>query len=221
MDAPDIKDNTRDELTMNEDRDTQRLEAFSDGVFAIAITLLVLEVKVPGHGVVAAHGLAYSLLAQWPSYLAYITSFVTILVIWVKHHLMFSLIRRTDHLFLYWNGLLLFFVTFLPFPTAFLAEYLLRPDARVAASLYTGTVLAISLAFDGLWRYASKKEGLLAEEATGAGRMEAAQITKQYRFGPPLYLAAFGLSFVSESASIILCLFFALFFAIERSPKKL
>jgi uncharacterized membrane protein len=205
---------------MHEDSDTQRLEAFSDGVFAIAITLLVLEVKVPGHDMVAAHGLAYALLAQWPSYLAYITSFVTILVMWVKHHLMFTLIRKSDHLFLYLNGLLLFFVTFLPFPTAFLAEYLLHPDARVAASVYTGNVLAIALAFDGMWRYASKKRGFMAEETAGAGRMEAAQITKQYRFGPPLYLSAFGLSFVSESASIILCLLLAFFFAVGRTPKK-
>jgi uncharacterized membrane protein len=202
---------------MPKDRNTQRLEAFSDGVFAIAITLLVLEVKVPAHDAVAAHGLAYSLLALWPSYLAYTTSFVTILVMWVKHHVMYTLIRRTDHPFLYWNGLLLFFVTFLPFPTALLAEYLLRPDARVAASLYTGTVLAISLAFDGLWRYASTKGKLLVGDITAAHTIEAAELTRQYRLGPPLYLAAFVLSFVSESGSVILCLILAFHFAFERS----
>jgi TMEM175 potassium channel family protein len=209
-----------DGVVMHEDRDTQRIEAFSDGVFAIAITLLVLELKVPGHDVVAARGVGHSLLAQWPSYLAYITSFVTILVMWVKHHLMFSLIQRSDHMFLYWNGLLLFFVTFLPFPTAVLAEYLLHPDARAAAGLYAATLLAISLAFDGLWRYASKQGKLLADEVTGADRIEAAQISKQYRLGPPLYLIALGLSFVSESASVVLCLLLAFFFALGRSQRN-
>lgn len=204
-------------MTRHDDKGTQRIEAFSDGVFAIAITLLVLEVKVPAHDVVAAHGLAYALLTLWPSYLAYITSFATILVMWVKHHLMYTLIRSTDHSFLYWNGLLLLFVTFLPFPTAFLAEYLLRPDARVAASLYTGNVLAISLAFDGLWRYASTKGKLLTRSTTESHRIEVAQLTKQYRLGPPLYLGTFMLSFISEGGSVVSCLLLAVYFALERS----
>jgi len=201
---------------MHEDRETARVEAFSDGVFGIAMTLLVIEIKVPSHELVAAQGLAQSLVALWPSYLAFLTSFVTILVIWVHHHWIFALIRRNDHPFLYWNGLLLLFVTFMPFPTALLAEYLLHPEARVAAHLYTGTFLAISLAFDALWRHASRR--LLAPNATIAKRDEAAQITKQYRFGPPLYLAAFGVSFASEAGSIALCLLLALFFAFRGWP---
>src|SRR5512135_2113335 len=139
---------------MEEEKETARIEAFSDGVFAIAITLLVLEIKVPGHEAVAARGLAYALGALWPSYLAFFISFVTILVLWVHHHWIFALIRRTDHPFLYWNGLLLLFVTFVPFPTGLLAEYFLHPEAKVAANLYTGNFLAISLAFHGLWRHA-------------------------------------------------------------------
>jgi hypothetical protein len=154
---------------MQEDKETERIEAFSDGVFGIAMTLLVLEIRVPSHEVVATQGLVYSLAALWPSYLAF-----------------------SDHPFLYWNGLLLFLVTFLPFPTAVLADYLLHPEAKAAANLYTGTVLAISLAFDGLWRHASKSGRLLAVDAINARKIEVKQITKQYRFGPPLYLAAFG-----------------------------
>lgn len=200
---------------MHEDNETVRIEAFSDGVFGIAMTLLVIEIKVPGPELVAAHGLAHALVALWPSYLAFMTSFATILAIWVHHHWLFSLITRNDHAFLYWNGLLLFFVTFVPFPTALLAEYLLHPDARVAANLYTGTFLAISLAFDALWRHASAR--LLEVEATTAKRREAAQITRRYRFGPPLYLLAFGVSFASEAWSIALCLLLALFFAL-RGP---
>jgi uncharacterized membrane protein len=128
---------------------------------------------------------------------------------------MFVLITKNDHPFLYWNGLLLLFVTFVPFPTALLAEYLLHAEAKVAANLYTGTFLAISLAFDGLWRHASTK--LLSADATIAKREEAVQITRQYRFGPPLYLIAFGASFASEAWSVALCLVLALFFALHGS----
>jgi uncharacterized membrane protein len=205
---------------VQQDKETERIEAFSDGVFGIAMTLLVLEVRVPSHEAVAAQGLLHALAAIWPSYLAFSTSFATILVMWVKHHWTFTLILRSDHAFLYWNGLLLFLVTFLPFPTAVLADYLLHPEAKVAANLYTGTVLAISLAFDGLWRYASKRGRLLAADAIKARKIEMEQITKQYRFGPPLYLAAFGASFVSEEASIGLCLLVALFFAIRGWPMR-
>jgi uncharacterized membrane protein len=180
------------------------------------MTLLVIEIKVPGHELVAAHGLARSLAALWPSYLAFVTSFVTILVIWVHHHLVFALIEKNDHPFLYWNGLLLLCVTFVPFPTALLAEYLLHTDGKVAANLYTATFVAISLAFAALWRHASTK--LLADDASKAQRREAHQITRQYRFGTPLYLSAFGVSFVSEAWSIALCLALAAFFALWRSP---
>ncbi|HBL28826.1 MAG TPA: DUF1211 domain-containing protein [Acidobacteria bacterium] len=198
--------------------ETIRIEAFSDGVFAIAMTLLVIEIKVPGHDLVAKIGLARCLISLWPSYLAFLTSFATILVIWVHHHWIFALIERNDQSFLYWNGLLLFLVTFVPFPTALLSEYLLHREAKIAANLYTGTILAISLAFDALWRHASLR--LLSATATSAKQKEARQITKRYRFGPPLYLGAFGVSFLSEAWSVGLCLVLALFFAIRGWPGR-
>lgn len=200
---------------MRLDEGTGRIESFSDGVFAIAMTLLVLEIKVPSHEAVTQHGLAPLLAALWPSYLAFLTSFITILVMWVKHHWMFTLIHRSDHAFLYWNGLLLFCVTFLPFPTALLADFLLDPAGKVAANLYTGTVLAISLAFRGLWWHATRDQHLLAEYATSAVTTEAKQITQLGRYGPLLYLVAFVTSFVSESASIFGCLLVAVYFAIR------
>ena len=98
----------------HEESETIRIEAFSDGVFAIAMTLLVLEIKIPSQESVAASGLGRCLIALWPSYLGFLTSFVTILVIWVHHHWIFALIRKHDHPFLYWNGLLLLFVRFVP-----------------------------------------------------------------------------------------------------------
>jgi len=200
---------------MREESGTVRVEAFSDGVFAIAMTLLVIEIKVPSHDAVALHGLGHSLAALWPSYLAFLTSFATILVIWAHHHWVFALVPTTDHPFLYWNGLLLLFVSFVPFPTALLAEYLLDPEAGIAANMYTGTFVAISLAFDALWRHASLR--LLPADATRAKRREALQVTRQYRFGPPLYLLAFLVSFVSEGWSVALCLLLAVFFSLRGS----
>ncbi|MGR8978742.1 MAG: TMEM175 family protein [Gammaproteobacteria bacterium] len=161
-------------MNIHEEKETGRLEGFSDHVFAIAMTLLVIEIKIPSHEQVAAEGLAHALAALWPSYLAFLTSFITILVIWVHHHWIFELIRRIDHLSLYINGLLLLLVAFVPFPTALIAEYSLHPDGGVAANLYTGTFLAISLAFDMLWRYASKK--LLSSNPTCDAREDATKI---------------------------------------------
>lgn len=192
---------------------TVRIEAFSDGVVAIAITLLVLEIKIPSHVEVSRHGLLHALALLWPSYLAFVTSFISILLIWVKHHWMVSLIKRTDHPFLYWNGLLLICITFLPFPTGLLAEYLLHEEGRVAASLYAATVLAISLAFKGLWWHATKKGLLLAISPSLASTTEVQRITEQDRYGPLFYLVALGVSFFSEFLGIAICLLVPLFFA--------
>ncbi|MHB1300398.1 MAG: TMEM175 family protein [Burkholderiales bacterium] len=205
---------------MQEEKETARIEAFSDGVFAIAITLLVLEIKVPSHEKVLEHGLAYSLFELWPAYLAFFISFVTILVIWVHHHLIFTQVRKTAPPLFYWNGLLLLVVTFVPFPTGLLAEYLLNPEAKVAASLYTGNFLAISVAFHGLWRYVSKSEGRRIADTINSKRKVAARITRDYRLAPLLYLAAFGISFISEIAGISSCLLLAFFYALRGWPTK-
>ena len=122
-----------------EEKETGRIEAFSDGVFAIAITLLVLELKVPHLAGDAEPGaLAAALLKQWPSYLAFVTSFFTILIMWANHHAIFNLVHKTDAEFLFANGFLLLLVTVVPFPTALLAEYLIKPGAPVAAAVYAG-----------------------------------------------------------------------------------
>lgn len=197
-------------MTPLDEKETGRIEAFSDGVFAIAITLLVLEIKIPTHSTVEASSLASALLSLYPSYLAFLTSFVTILVMWVNHHRIFSLVRRSDHAFLYWNGLLLMFVTFVPFPTALLAEYLLHPEAKIAAGVYAGTFLVIAIVFAGLWKHASRFGRLLGQ---GAKQEDIEGITKQYRFGTPLYSIAFVLSFVSVWLSVGLCAVLAIFFA--------
>ena len=199
-----------------ERNETVRIEAFSDGVFAIAITLLVLGIKVPRTNELGAGGsLGLMLLKQWPHYLAFVTSFITIFAKWVNHHRIFSFIQRTDHPFLYWNGLLLLFITFMPFPTTLLAEYLLHPEAKAAGAVFAGTYTAIAFAFKGLWHHASKNGRLLAENVD---EREIQQIIRQFRYGPPMYLAAFALSFVSVVLSVSLCLCLAVFSGIQGWP---
>ena len=196
------------------EKETARLEAFSDGVFAIAMTLLVLDIKVPGPSELASAGsLLAALCRQWPMYLAYFTSFATILVMWVNHHKLFCHIYWVDDPFLFLNGLLLLFVALVPFPTALVSEYLRHPQATTAAAIYAGTYEAIAIAFNLLWFYASKEGRLLGPRADLA---EARAITRQYRVGPIAYLAAFLLAFVSVPACLGLCLLLALFFGFTR-----
>jgi uncharacterized membrane protein len=204
--------------TVGERDETTRVEAFSDGVFAIAITLLVLEIRVPEE-VVGGPGLGRALLGLWPSYLAFLTSFATIGIMWINHHRLFTLIRRCDHLLLVANGFLLLWVSFLPFPTAVVARSLTGSAgaARTAAAFFSGTFVVIAVAFNLLWRYASGGRRLL-EPAADEAAIQAQ--TRQYAFGPVWYMAAFGLAFVSVPASLGLNLLLALFFALPLRTRR-
>src|SRR5213594_3320476 len=127
---------------------TTRLEAFSDGVFAIAITLLVLEIRVPHPETAAAAGHLWAgLAALWPSYLAFLFSFFVILVMWVNHHELMRLVRAVRYPFLFANGLVLLTVSFVPFPTAILAEHLNTREAGAAVAFYCGTFIVNALAW--------------------------------------------------------------------------
>ncbi len=203
------------ELRKQETQETGRIEAFSDGVFAIAITLLILDMKVP-RGLARPEDLARALLAQWPNYLAYLTSFLTIGVMWMNHHRLFTLIRRADHLLMVLNTLLLLGISVVPFPTSVLAEYLGHPGGALAAMVYSGTYVVIAVVFNSLWRYAAGGMRLLGDDVDAAA--VTAQ-TRQYAFGPVCYLVAFGLAFVSVAASVALNLALALFFALP--PRSL
>jgi uncharacterized membrane protein len=200
---------------MNEDqKETGRVEAFSDGVFAIAITLLILELKVPlfgvEHGDPSSADLWHRLAADWHHYLAFFLSFVSILVMWVNHHRIFSVIRKCDDGFLFWNGLLLMCITVVPYPTALIAEYMDKSAANAAAAVYSGVGLIIALAFTALWQYAIRGGRLLTP---GFREREVADLSRQYRYGPLAYATAFAVSFVSAAASIGLCLAMVVFFA--------
>ena len=197
---------------MDEEKETGRIEAFSDGVFAIAITLLILNIQVPKvHDLRPGMRLARALLEQWPAYVSYITSFLTILIMWANHHKLFLNIKRTDHYFLLINGLLLMGVTVIPFPTALVAEYIQHRDAPLATEVLTGSYLVIAILFNLLWHYAAHGNRLLSKNSD-PGVVQ--NITRQYRFGPLLYLIDFALAFVNVAASITLCLLMAIFFAL-------
>jgi uncharacterized membrane protein len=163
--------------------DTGRLETFADGVMAIAITLLILDVKVPD--LRDGHTLTFHLVHMWPSYVGYAVSFLTIGVIWVNHHHMFKLIERTNHAFLILNGVFLMTIAFLPWPTAVVAAYLRgTPGDRAAASFTYGvTMVAISVMFNVVWRYAVAR-GLLTPGLDPDGVRRA---SNNYLAGPTVY----------------------------------
>jgi uncharacterized membrane protein len=199
-------------MPLVEEKETGRIEAFSDGVFAIAVTLLVLELKVPQLGEEASSSELWSaLLSHWPSYAAYLVSFATILIVWVNHHRLFMIIRRSDSRFLFLNGALLLMVTIIPFPTALLAEYLQKPAAPVPCAIYCGSYVLLGLAFNALWHYAAHRNRLLAHMTT-AQQVEA--ISRSLLFGPLSYIAAFVLAFVNVYASLGLCMLLAIFWAV-------
>jgi len=133
-------------------KETGRIEAFSDGVFAIAITLLILELKVPHLEHVSGAALWKGLGEEWPSYFALLTSFGSVLIMWVHHHAIFRLAQRADAPLLFANGFLLLMVTVVPFPTAVVAEYLATDAARAAAGFYAGVFVVLALSFYVLLR---------------------------------------------------------------------
>jgi uncharacterized membrane protein len=195
------------------DNDTARLEAFSDGVFAIAITLLVLEIHLPD-----GSGLAKQLGHLWPSYLAYVLSFVTIGIMWANHHGIFRLIGPASHGLIVANLLLLMTISFLPFPTHVLAEHLRASgaeqmaDQRAAAIFYSGTFILIAIAFQVLWQTAGRRNRLILP-----GRERAAdEITKSYRWGVPMYTASTLLAFWKPIASVVMVGAIALFWLVPR-----
>jgi TMEM175 potassium channel family protein len=177
--------------------DTGRLETFADGVIAIAITLLILEVKVPD-----AHGdqLGAAVVHAWPSYAGYVVSFLTIGVIWVNHHHMFKLIRRTTHAFLVLNVVFLMTIAFLPWPTALVAAYIRDPDGRrVAAAVYGLTMVAIAVMFNLVWWYAANRGRLLVP---GVDSAAVARASRSYLLGPLVYGVAALIALINPFVSL-------------------
>ncbi|GCE14432.1 TMEM175 family protein [Tengunoibacter tsumagoiensis] len=202
-----------------DEKETGRLEAFSDGVFAVAITLLVLNIKVPEPDkLLSDANLWKALFTQWPTLAAFVTSFFTIGIMWLNHHRVFTLIKRTDTSLIMINLVLLLIIVFIPVPTELLAEYLLRFDLHTAAIIYAGTFLLMASAFNILWRYASYQGRLLGKHVN---MHLVRSINRQFAFGPLLYLICFGLAWFNTPVSLFFGLALALFFAVPGSSLRL
>ena len=186
------------------DEGTTRLETFSDGVFAIAATILVLEI-----GVDTAGDLGDALLDLWPSYLAYATSFLTIGIIWINHHYCVQVMNRVDRTLLFINLILLLTVAFLPFPTKLVAEYLDKPDERAAVFAYDATFVVMAIVYNAWWRYASTGRRLIAQTVPDS---TVRAITRAFDPGVPLYVGAFVVAIFSPLASVLLTLAIAAFY---------
>jgi uncharacterized membrane protein len=182
------------------------METFSDGVFAIAATLLVLEIGIsPGD----EHDLGSALLDLWPSYLAYATSFLIIGIIWVNHHDCVDCMARVDRTMLFLNTIFLMVVSFIPFPTKLVAEHLQKEGEHAAVYAYGLTLFAMSLLYNIWWRYARRGRRLIAEDVPDS-RLDA--ISRAFDPGVPLYLLVLVIAVFSPLASVVLTLLLAAFY---------
>jgi uncharacterized membrane protein len=188
---------------------TARIEAFSDGVFAIAITLLVLDIHVPH--LKDGESLFQPLLADWKTYLAFLIGFFTLLVCWINHHYMFELINKRDDKLLLFNGFKLLVVSFTPFATALISKYIGTPQQQTAVSIYAGNFFLMGSAMTCLWVYANSK-GFTKHESPQVLRA----VTKLYIFASILSGIIFIVSFFSIVASLIL---FGIMFLVFVFPK--
>lgn len=203
------------ERAFPERNETGRVEAFSDGVLAIVITLLVLELQVP-RGLTSEAALGAALAHEWPAYFAFLTSFATVGIMWVNHHRLFTLIGRVDHWLLMLNLLLLLTICVVPFPTAIVAEYLGSEGARTATLVLGGVFVLTAIVFNALWRYASHGRRMIADHVPQD--VIDAQ-TRQYHLGPLFYFASLLLAIVSPLLSVGVNLAMAVFFALPLKLK--
>ena len=188
-------------------KESARTEAFSDGVIAFAITLLVLNLKDPFlDPTLSKEPLFQGLLAQWPTFFAFITSFATILIMWVNHHNMFTYIKRVDTTLLFLNGLLLFFIVLTAFTTLIIADHVSlnqTPDGATAAALYSTNAMILGAVWSAVSYYCARKA--LVPARPGSYR---------YLIGPAPYAIALALSFFSAFASVVAILVIAGFWTV-------
>jgi uncharacterized membrane protein len=192
----------------------RRVEAFSDGVFAIAITLLVLDLAVPLREETPEGKLTASLAHQWPAYFAYLVSFLVIGIIWVNHHTVFDKVRLVDRPVLFANLALLLMVSTIPFPTHLLAEYLTADEnSHVAAAVYSATMLVMGLAYSTLWLAVTRDARLLHEHVDPATSRAA---LRRFGLGNVFYLATVGLSFVDAIATLAVHAALAIYYCFDQ-----
>lgn len=188
--------------------ETARLETFSDGVFAIAATLLILDVKLP-----EGRSVARGLLDIWPSYAAYGLAFVTIGIMWINHHTVFRQIDRVDRTFLVINVFFLMVIAFVPFPTRILAEHL-QHDAKAASFAYGATMTLMAAMYNALWFYAARGRRLIAADAD---ERTVSGITRSFKPGVPIYAVSMLSALISSWLAFSLFELIAVFYIVESS----
>ena len=179
---------------------TRRIEAFSDAVFAIAITLLALNLQVPELTPATPEALAAELAAKWPTYLSFLLSFVTLLIAWVYHHRLLEAAKHAGTGLLFTNGMLLLIVSSLPFPTALLGAYLTTPAASVVAAFYAGYIGVLNFTYNLLWWVVVRQQ----RSAHRKGWRPPTSMILSY-LGFPCYVVAVGIAFWSPVATLVIC----------------
>ena len=174
--------------------ETARLEAFSDGVFAIAITILALELRVPQLEEITSGNLITAVLHQWPSYFAFVLSFTTILILWILHYARLAFVERIDGLLMFGNGLLLMTIVALSYPTALVGEYLNTPAGEAAVATYGLVVLGMCAAWNIFLLALRPERGLLKP---GVPPELIASARRRVALGFVIYLVATGLALVN------------------------
>jgi uncharacterized membrane protein len=192
--------------------DTSRIEAFSDGVFAIAITLLVLELHIPQ--LKPGERLWPALVDEWPQFAAYLTSFAILGIMWVNHHSMFRQIQRADRGLMFLNLFLLLWTALLPFPTNLFAEYLQDDsiNANVAAAVYSTNLTLAAIAFSTIWWHVLRNH-LVDHDMT---RAQQRRSVLRFSVGTLIYAATIGLSFISAPLTLLVQFLLAVYYGFEQ-----
>ncbi len=194
--------------------DRSRLEAFSDGVFAVAITLLALNLTVAGPG---HRSLSYQLGTHWPSFVAYLVSFFTIGIIWVNHHALIRSVKAVDRTLLFVNLVMLLFVVLIPFGTATAAEYLSKDDwdSRVAMALYAGVFLGMSVGFGGIFEWTLHGERVF--QPVPVEQHWAARF--RFAGGAGVYVVCVVIALFNADIAFVLMGLVAVYYIFERTPR--
>lgn len=195
------------------EKETGRIEGFSDGVFAIAITLLVLDLHVPEKdSIKSGNDLLVFIKNQWPTFLAFMLSFFSIFIMWVNHHKIFKQIYSRNTAIMFANGLILFLVSAVSYPTALLAQYFDDEASSAVVAIYTGIFVLINLAFNLLWYLASKDKKHLRPGISDAA---IRKIHNNYLYGLPIYIIALIFSFWVPAVSLAIILGLWIFWALS------
>lgn len=190
------------------------MEAFSDGVFAVAITLLVVNLVVPRRG---GPPILDQLSAAWPSFVAYLISFLTIGIIWVNHHALVRNIAVVNRTLLFLNLVLLMFVVTIPFSTATMAAFLTTEgrDAKVATALYALNFEIMSLCFTAVFEWTLREDARLQNPVPDSAKWA---VRWRFYFGQLPYAVAIGLAFLSPAVSVAVTGAVAVYYMFERTP---